>query len=183
MLALELIDSGLVLARSTGQTTELLAEVPGVAILEERATITGEEAARRVRRSPLLAQTNFWRGLSTSSLTRPSRVAQTSADVAFTQANALLGPLRESESRVLLAIPGGYSREQLSLLLGVMNETGVAVAGLVDAALAACSLESAAPRVLHLDLELHQAILTVLEYTGGDRAGLKRSRYEIAPQH
>jgi hypothetical protein len=37
--------------------------------------------------------------------------------------------------------------------------------------------------VLHLDLELHQAILTVLEYVGGDRAGLKRSRYEIAPRH
>jgi hypothetical protein len=183
MLALELIDSGLVLARSTGQTTEVLAEVPGVAILEERATITGEEAARRVRRSPLLAQTNFWRGLSTNPLTRPSRVAQTSADVAFTQADVLLRPLRESEPRVLLALPGGYSREQLGLLLGVVNETGVAVAGLVDAALAACSVEAAAPRVLHLDLELHQAILTVLEYTGGDRAGLKRSRYEIAPQH
>src|SRR3954468_20239221 len=126
MLALELIDSGLVLARSTGQTTEVLAEVPGVAILEEGATITGEEAARRVRRSPLLAQTNFWRGLSTNPLTRPSRVAQTSADVAFTQADVFLRPLLESEPRVLLALPGGYIREQLVLLLGVVNETGVA---------------------------------------------------------
>jgi hypothetical protein len=33
-----------------------------------------------------------------------------------------------------------------------------------------------------LDLELHQALLTVLEYAGGDR-GLKRSRYEMALQH
>ena len=38
-------------------------------------------------------------------------------------------------------------------------------------------------RVLHLDLELHQAILTVLEYAGGERSGLKRSRYEIALRH
>ena len=37
--------------------------------------------------------------------------------------------------------------------------------------------------MLHLDLELHQAILTVLEYTGGERSGLKRSRYEIALRH
>jgi hypothetical protein len=37
--------------------------------------------------------------------------------------------------------------------------------------------------VLHLDLELHQALLTVLEYAGGDRPGLKRSRYEIVPRH
>ena len=84
---------------------------------------------------------------------------------------------------MLLAVPAGYSREQLGLLLGVVNETGVPVAGLVDAALAACSLEPAPARVLHLDLELHQAMLTVLEYTGGERAGLKRSRYEIAPRH
>jgi hypothetical protein len=28
-------------------------------------------------------------------------------------------------------------------------------------------------RLLHLDLELHQAILTVLEYSGGERAGLQ----------
>jgi hypothetical protein len=59
----------------------------------------------------------------------------------------------------------------------------VRVAGLVDAALAACSLEPAPARILHLDLELHQAILTVLEYSGGDRSGLKRSRYEIALRH
>lgn len=183
MLALELIDSGLVLARSAGQTSEVLAEAPGVAILEERETLTGVEAAHRVRRSPLLAQTNFWRGLSTNALTRPSRVAQTTADIAFAQANALLRNLRETDPRVLLALPGGYSREQLGLLLGVINETGVSVAGLVDAALAACSLEPAPARVLHLDFELHQAILTVLEYSGGDRAGLKRARYEIAPQH
>lgn len=183
MLALELIDSGLVLARSAGQTSEVLAGAPGVAILEERETLTGDEAAHRVRRSPLLAQTNFWRGLSTDALVRPSRVAQTAADIAFAQANALLGKLRDTEPRVLLALPGGYSREQLGLLLGVINETGVSVAGLVDAALAACSLEPAPARVLHLDFELHQAILTVLEYSGGDRAGLKRARYEIAPQH
>jgi hypothetical protein len=84
---------------------------------------------------------------------------------------------------VLLAVPAGYSREQLGLLLGVVSETGVAVAGLVDAALAACSTEPGAARVLHLDLELHQALLTVLEYVGGERPGLKRSRYEISPRH
>ncbi|HEU4601635.1 MAG TPA: FHA domain-containing protein [Steroidobacteraceae bacterium] len=183
MLALELIDSGLVLARQSGQAVELLAESPGVAILEERTTITGEDAARRVRRSPLLAQSNFWRGLSTEPLTRPSQAAQTSADIAFAHADALLRKWRDAESRILVALPGGYSREQLGLLLGVINETGVSVAGLVDAALAACSMDSGPARVLHLDLELHQAILTVLEYVGGDRAGLKRSRYEIALQH
>jgi hypothetical protein len=178
LLALELIDSGLLLARSRGEDGEVLAEVPGFAVLDDDRTRTGTEAADRVRLKPLLAHTNFWRGVGTEQLTRPSRLVRTTADIAFAQAEALLGQYK-GES-VLLAVPAGYGREQLALLLGVINETGVTVAGLVDAALAACSLEPAPARLLHLDLELHQAILTVLEYTGGERSGLKRSRYEIA---
>ncbi len=180
MLALELIDSGLLLARNRGETGEVLTEVPGLAVLDDDRTRTGNEAAERVRLKPLLAHTNFWRALSTEQLTRPSRLARSTADIAFSQAEAVLGLYKTEGESVLLAVPAGYSREQLALLLGVINETGVRVAGLVDAALAACSLEPAPARLLHLDLELHQAILTVLEYSGGERAGLKRSRYEIA---
>ncbi len=183
MLALELIDSGLLLARRRGEESEVLSEAPGFAVLEDDRTHTGTEAAGRVRLKPLLAHTNFWRGLSTEQLTRPSRLARTTADVAFAQAEAILGSHKSQGESVLLAVPAGYSREQLALLLGVINETGVRVAGLVDAALAACGLEAAPARVLHLDLELHQAILTVLEYSGGERSGLKRSRYEIALRH
>ena len=180
MLSLELIDSGLILAQRRGRDVEIVDEVPGVAVLEDQQTITGAQAQARVRLKPLLAQTNFWRGLSTSPLQRPSRLIQTPADLAFAQADTLLRG-RDGEG-VLLALPAGYTREQLALLLGVINETSVPVVGLVDAALAACSLQPAPPRILHLDLELHQALLTVLEYAGGDR-GLKRSRYEILPQH
>ena len=183
MLALELIDAALVVARKQGESVDVIADAPGVALLEDQTTITGLDALRRLRVKPLLANTNFWRGLSTQPLTRPSRVAGTTADVAFAQAETLLGRFKQNSEGVLLAVPAGYNREQLGLLLGVINETGVRVAGLVDAALAACSLEPAPARVLHLDLELHQALLTVLEYSGGEYPGLKRSRYEIAVRH
>jgi len=182
MLSLELIDSGIVLAQRRAEAVSIVQEAPGMALLENERTLTGVEAASRVRLKPLLAQTNYWRALSTSPLPRPSRLAQTPADLAFAQAESMLRPHKDGEG-ILLAIPAGYSREQLGLLLGVINETGVQVAGLVDAALAACSLEPAPARVLHLELELHQALLTVLEYAGGDRPGLKRSRFEIALQH
>lgn len=182
MLALELIDAALIVARRRGESVEIAADAPGVAILEDQATITGGEALQRVRVKPLLAHTNFWRGLSVQPLARPSRSATTTADVAFAQAEKILGPFKQENQGVLLAVPAGYNREQLGLLLGVINETGVRVAGLVDAALAACSLEPSPARLLHLDLELHQALLTVLEYSGGEHAGLKRSRYEIAPR-
>lgn len=183
MLALELIDAALVVARRRGESMAVVAEAPGVALLEDDATVTGVDALQRLRIKPLLAHNNFWRGLSTQALTRPSRVASTTADVAFAQAETLLGAFKTENESVLLAVPAGYSLDQLGLLLGVINETGVRVAGLVDAAVAACSLEPAPARVLHLDLELHQALLTVLEYSGGEQPGLKRSRYEIAPRH
>ena len=178
MLCLELIDSGLLLAQQRAEGPTVVGEGLGMAVLEEGATLTGAMAASRVRLKPLLAHSNFWRGLSTEPLSRPSRLVHTTADIAYAQVNALLEPLKPE--RVLLALPAGYSREQLGLLLGVVNETGVSVVGLVDAALAACSLEPAGPRLLHLDLELHQAMLSVLEYVGGDKPGLRRSRYEIA---
>lgn len=182
MLSLELIDAGLALAQSKDGATTLLGEEPGVAVLDDSATLTGDAAAARVRLKPLLAHTNFWRALSVDTLTRPSRLIQTTADLAFAQAQTLLATARDAEG-VLLAVPAGYSREQLGLLLGIVNETRIPVAGMVDAALAACSAEAAPPRVLHLDLELHQAMLTVLEYAGGERPGLKRSRYEAVPRH
>lgn len=178
MLCLELIDAGLLLAQQRAEGPTVVGEGPGMAILEEGVTLTGAAAAARVRLKPLLAHSNFWRGLSTEPLIRPSRLARTTADIAFAQLTALLEPYKRE--RVLFALPAGYGREQLGLLLGVANETGVTVAGLVDAALAACSLEPAPARVLHLDLELHQASLSVLEYVGGDKPGLRRSRYEIA---
>lgn len=183
MLALELIDASLVLARRREDAVDVVADAPGVAILEDQATLTGAEALQRVRVKPLLAHSNFWRALSTQPLTRPSRLAGTTADIAFAQAEQLLGRFKQDNEAVLLAVPAGYSREQLGLLLGVINETGVRVAGLVDAALAACSLQPSPARLLHLDLELHQALLTVLEYAGGEHTGLKRSRYEIALRH
>lgn len=182
MLCLELIDAGLLLAQRHGDGVEILGEAPGFAILEEGTTLTGKPAAQRARLKPLLAHSAFWRGLSTEPLTRPSRLARTTADIAFAQATALLDP-HKSTGALLLAIPAGHSREQLGLLLGVVKETGINVAGLVDAALAACSHEPAAARVLHLDLELHQALLSVLEYVGGDKPGLRRSRYEILARH
>lgn len=179
MLSLELIDAGLTLAQQRDGSASVLSAAPGVAVLEDTATLTGDAAAPKLRLRPLLAQSNFWRGLSTEPLVRPSRLARTTADIAFAQASALLDSYKSDGEGVLLAVPAGYTREQLGLLLGVVNETGAAVAGVVDAALAACSLEPAPARVLHLDLELHQALLTALDYAS---SGLKRNRYEIAPR-
>ena len=60
MLSLELIDAGLVLAQqgsgAASVTTSVLHEVPGIAVLEEAETLTGNEAAPRIRLKPLIAR-------------------------------------------------------------------------------------------------------------------------------
>jgi hypothetical protein len=81
---------------------------------------------------------------------------------------------------LLLAVPAGYTREQLGLLVGIANECGVVVRGLVDAGLAAAATVAPSPCMLHLDLQLHQATATLLETSRADGL-LRRVRYELLP--
>ena len=182
LLALELNDAGLILARiAAGGESEILADSPGFALLEGDIVLTGGAAAARARQRPLFTHSTFWRELGVTPLPRPTAAAQTTADVAFTHLAELLKPLNSGAERLVIAVPAGYSRDQLGILIGMANEVGVPLAGLVDAGLAASSLEAAPRRVLHLDLELHRAALTALEHQG-DGEGLRRSHFELQPR-
>jgi len=61
----------------------------------------------------------------------------------------------------------------------VLGEVGVPVGGLVDAAVAAVALEPSGGRVLYLDLELHHAVITLLEHD----TELRRVQSELLPRH
>ena len=61
-LALEINDAGLILARD-GQ---VVAEVPGCAMLDGREPQTGAAAAQRARLQPLFAETRYWQDLGTA---------------------------------------------------------------------------------------------------------------------
>jgi hypothetical protein len=174
-LALEINDVGLILATDG----EILAEEPGYAMLDGSAPETGRVAARRARLKPLFAETRHWQDLGTSALARPMPAAATAAEVAFAQLTALVRPHAARGPEALIAAPPWYSREQLALLLGVVQEAGLQPVGLVDAGLAAASLEPVPENVLQLELGLHRAVLTVLEHAGD----LRRTRFELLPQH
>jgi hypothetical protein len=182
MLGLELNDAGLILAQDDDGTPVIVAEEPGYALLDENRLLTGADAERRARLKPLLAQNRYWRDLGVEPLSRPLGGARSAADLAFAQLDHLLAGAQKGMP-LLIAVPAGYSRDQLGLLLGIAQETGAEVRGLVDAALAACSLEPAPSRVLHLDLELHRAMLAVLEQGSDESSGLRRARFELLPGH
>ncbi len=182
LLALELNDAGLILARiGVSGESEIVADSPGFALLEGDTVLTGIEAAKRARQRPLFAHSTFWREIGMTALPRPTAEVQTTADVAFAHLTGILKPLLVEGDQLLVAIPPGYSRDQLGILIGVVNETGIVLAGLVDAGLAASSLDAVSRRVLHLDIELHRAVLTVLEHQG-EGQGLKRGHFELQPR-
>lgn len=174
-LALEINDAGLVLVRD-GQ---LLAEEPGVAMLDGGEPQTGVVAARRARLQPLDAETRYWQDLGSGGLPRQTRAAASAADVAHAQLASLARAGGGPGGETLYAVPAWYTREQLAVLLGVAREAGLPAAGLVDAGLAAAALEPVPASLLQVELTLHRTVVTVLEHAGE----LRRARYEVLPQH
>ena len=183
LLAVELNDAGLVLARPGADgAPELVGdESPGLAVLHEGRVHVGGDAVRRYRLAPLHAQNRFWQALSVDTLPWSADGIATAADLAHAHLSVVLAPAAGGDAgELLIAVPPGYTREQLGLLVGIASECGVTVRGLVDAGLAACSTVAPALHMLHLDLQLHQAMATLLE-TSRAEGTLRRTRYELMP--
>jgi len=174
-LAVEINDAGIALAADGG----LLAEEPGIAMLDGAEPVTGLAAARRARLNPVFVENRHWQDLADAPLARPLPAARTLAEVAYAQLAALRRVVADRDRATLFAVPAAYTREQLALLLGVAREAELEPVGLVDAALASVAREPAPAQLLHLDLGLHRATLSVLEHSGE----LRRLRYELLPQH
>lgn len=181
--ALELNDAGLQVARraADGAPVVLGDPSPGFAVLQDGRVYVGAEAAGRYRVAPLHAQNRYWHALGLEPLAWSVRGVATAADLAHAHLSGVLAAAGATAgSELLVAVPPGYSREQLGLLVGIASECGVVVRGLVDAGVAACATIAPAPCLLHLDLQLHQATATLVEVSRGD-GQLRRARYELLP--
>jgi hypothetical protein len=182
-LAVEINDTGLLLARpdAGGEPVVVGEESPGFGLLHEGRVHVGAEAARRHRIAPLHSQNRFWHALGLDALPWSAGGVASAADLAHAHLSSVLEPaVRAGGRELLIAVPPGYTREQLGLLVGIANECGVVVRGLVDAGLAAVSTVAPSPCMMHLDLQLHQAAATLLETSRADGT-LRRTRYELLP--
>lgn len=167
MNVLEINDAGLTL----GNGTQVLAQSPGFAALDGRQLLVGETARARSRLDPRRSQQRFWYQLD-GSLGAPLGSARVQADLAFAHLQSLAPA--SAGMPLLLAVPGSFTRAQLAVLLGLVDAAGLRAEGLVESSVAAASTVETDPRVLHLDVELHRFVLTVLD--GG--AELSRVRVE-----
>ena len=154
-----------------------LSASPGYALLTRSGVLTGADARARAWLEPHHSFDQYWHQLGLSTLGVKNQHARHFADLAYAQLLALHRAAGEPE-RVVFAVPGSFSRDQLAVLLGIARATPFTVTGLVDAAVAAAAQQSTPGALLHLDLQRHGAILTAV--SGGDE--LRRQRVTLLPE-
>ncbi|HEX6993770.1 MAG TPA: FHA domain-containing protein [Gammaproteobacteria bacterium] len=157
-LAIEINDSGLVVA----DAERVLAVEPGYALAERGKITTGTEAYRQARLKPRQVSNRYWSSLSLDPDSAGLDGVGNAAELAYAQLSDLwkrfggTGP-------VVFVVPGYYSREQLGLLVGLAEECGVPVAGLVDAAAAASARPYPERQLVYVDAGLHRISLTLVD--------------------
>ena len=152
---LDINDCGLGLWRAG----ELLLLSPGYAYLQGGAYQYGENARSQARLHPREINHRFWWQLNTEALQPSFGPARHSADLVHGHLLDLHQQAGRPE-RLLLAVPGSMQREQLSLLLGIIEQCPFDTVGLVDRAIASVGDTPLEPVSYYLELQLHQALLT-----------------------
>lgn len=139
---------------------------PGYVWFDEQRYHYGSPAVHTARRQPRAVNTRFWWQLSTQALTPALGPARHSADLVHNHLQALYHGAGEPQTVTLIA-PGSMSREQLSLLLGIIGTLPFAIDAIVHRsalAAAAHSGKASAPNshgnALHIELQLHQMLIT-----------------------
>lgn len=173
-IGIETVDAGILAARDG----ERLAASPGVALLGASGPVVGERAAASLRLQPVLAADRFWSDVSREALAGAAGQSASHADLVHAHLGAVWKAVAAPGDEAVLAVPGSMRPQQLGLLLGIARSLAIPVAGAVDSAVAACAGIAARATVLHLDVQLHQAVLTELVGHGV----LRRRRVEIAPR-
>ena len=168
-LALELVDTGIVLASDRPGSSREDRVYPGFARVEGDRVLTGIRAREDWRRQPRGVHHRFWERLDTASLEPPLPPTLKHADLVYAQLRDIWSEQGDGIDEVLLAVPGTFEAVQLALLLGIARACEMPVRGLVDMAVASQLPES--PRLLHLDLHLHRAVLTEVLVDSGIERG------------
>lgn len=173
-IGIELVDAALTAVREGGR----VAASPGVALLDPGGLLVGEAALAVARLKPVLAADRFWTDLASDSQAVIGGRVLAHADLVHAHLSQLWKAVGQHGEAVVFAVPGTMRLPQIGLALGIARHIAMPVAGTVDSAVAACAELPARATVLHLDIHLHQAVLTRMQGAGL----LRRVRVEVAPR-
>ena len=144
------------------QSGNIVASSPGIAVIKEDRIELGQAALQSTHIDPRNTFSRFWSNLNQDNFQRRTKLARHNADLAFAHLLSLHEMAGEVD-QVVFAVPGSFTTEQLSLLLGLAGASPFTVTGLVDSAVAATAATAGAGMYQHLDIHLHHTVVTVLE--------------------
>ncbi len=144
----------------------LLYREPGYALLDDDGISVGNDAEHVARLKPRRIANRYWETLDTDALGYSRFPHLSSADLVSQHLEQVWGAVSGAGDRLLVAVPGYMSNQQLSLFLGIAAELKIPIAGLVDAAAAATRREYRNAVPMHIDISLHKATLTRLSQDG-----------------
>ena len=143
---------------------------PGYALLDGTQYIFGSAARSAARLRPRDINTRYWWQLNTEGLRPALGPARHTADLVHAH---LLDIYQQAgkPGKLVLAAPGSMQRDQLALLLGIVEQCPFDAVGLVNRSVALGTLYSTVhegPGTLyHLEIQLHQAVISELAEGGG----------------
>ena len=166
---IELNDSEVTVVRSG----HVVARSPGIAVIKEDRIELGQAALQSTHMDPRNTFSRFWSNLNQDSFKRRTKLARHNADLAYAHLLSL-HEMADEVDDVVFAVPGSFTTEQLSLLLGLAQASPFTPVGLVDVAVAATAAATGAGSYDHLDIHLHHTVITSLKVSGTvDRVAVK----------
>ncbi|RKZ11436.1 hypothetical protein DRQ53_16025, partial [bacterium] len=139
---------------------------PGYALLNGTQYTFGSAARGAARLRPRDINTRYWWQLNTESLQPALGPARHTADLVHAH---LLDIHKQAGSpgEMILAVSGSMQRDQLALLLGIVGQCPFDAVALVNRSVALASGYDCAGTLYHLEIQLHQAVITELAQSEG----------------
>jgi hypothetical protein len=139
---------------------------PAYALLENNQYLFGNTARAAARLHPRQINTRFWWQLNTQPLQPALGPARHTADLV----HAHLLDIHDQAGKpgeLLLSVSSSLQRDQLALLLGIIQQCPFEAVGLVNRSVVIGSLYGGPGKLFHLEIQLHQALLSELAESSG----------------
>ena len=154
LAVLELNDQLLLIQAANG----LAHAAPGFARLSADGIESGVDARASAWLVPQNSYNHYWCHLNQTALAVKQKWARHHADIAFAQLQQLWHEV-DSPDELVILVPGSFTDEQISLLLGLINALPASPVSVIDSALPACL--SRPGDTLYMDMQLHLSVLSV----------------------
>jgi len=139
---------------------------PGFALLEDDELTTGNLAFANSRVKPRRIHDHYWSNLITDPLPDQRFRHLSAADLVSRQVEQMRDKAAAHGDRMVVAVPAYMKNENLGLFLGICDDVGLPVIGLIDAAVAATRRQYLNASPVHVDISLHSALLTRVAQSG-----------------